>query len=90
MAQAICEILDRIFPATSNSLIGNSKNTSIKSYKELITFVEDRPGHDRRYAIDPSKIETELNWKPVWNFEEALIKTVEWYINKYIVYHNAM
>jgi len=52
--------------------------------------VEDRPGHDRRYAIDPSKIETELNWKPVWNFEEALIKTVEWYINKYIVYHNAM
>ncbi|HOM11319.1 MAG TPA: dTDP-glucose 4,6-dehydratase [Spirochaetota bacterium] len=86
VAQAICEILDRIFPATSNSLIGNSKNTSIKSYKELITFVEDRPGHDRRYAIDPTKIETELNWKPVWNFEEALVKTVEWYINKYIGY----
>ena len=47
--------------------------------EELITFVKDRPGHDRRYAIDSSKIESELGWKPAFDFEEAIVKTVEWY-----------
>ena len=47
----------------------------------LITFVEDRPGHDIRYSLDSSKIRTELNWKPKHNFEEALKQTVDWYIN---------
>jgi dTDP-glucose 4,6-dehydratase len=51
-----------------------------KSYKELLTFVPDRPGHDRRYAIDASKIENELGWKAEENFETGIEKTVEWYL----------
>ena len=51
------------------------------SYKELIKFVKDRPGHDKRYSIDASKISTELNWEPIYSFEEGISKTVNWYIN---------
>ncbi len=47
--------------------------------EDLITYVKDRPGHDRRYAIDSTKIENELGWKPEFRFEEAIVKTVEWY-----------
>ncbi len=54
-----------------------------KSYKELITFVEDRAGHDRRYAIDATKLESELGWKADENFDTGIIKTVEWYLKKY-------
>jgi len=53
------------------------------SYKELITFVEDRAGHDRRYAIDATKLETELGWMADENFDSGIVKTVEWYLNKY-------
>ena len=53
------------------------------SYKSLITFVEDRAGHDRRYAIDATKLETELGWKADENFDSGIVKTVEWYLNKY-------
>ncbi|MDX4070015.1 dTDP-glucose 4,6-dehydratase [Aliarcobacter skirrowii] len=53
------------------------------SYKSLITFVEDRAGHDRRYAIDASKLENELGWKADENFDSGIIKTIEWYLNKY-------
>ena len=66
----ICEILDEIRP----------KNTS---YKEQISFVKDRAGHDRRYAIDASKIENELGWKADENFESGIVKTIEWYLKKY-------
>ncbi len=66
----ICEILDEKVPAE-------------KSYKELITFVEDRAGHDRRYAIDATKIENELGWKADENFESGIVKTIEWYLEKY-------
>ena len=66
----ICEILDNKVP-------------SEKSYKELIIFVEDRAGHDRRYAIDATKIETELGWKADENFESGILKTIEWYLEKY-------
>ena len=52
------------------------------SYKELITFVEDRVGHAKRYAIDATKIETELGWKAEENFETGIIKTIEWYLKK--------
>ncbi|MEM7147813.1 MAG: dTDP-glucose 4,6-dehydratase [Verrucomicrobiota bacterium] len=52
-----------------------------KSPEELISFVTDRPGHDRRYAIDCSKIETELNWSPLENFQSGLEKTVQWYLD---------
>ena len=48
---------------------------------ELITFVDDRPGHDSRYAIDYSKINKELNWKPSVSFAEGLKQTIGWYIN---------
>ena len=51
-----------------------------KPFRELITLVEDRPGHDQRYAIDASKIERELGWKPVETFESGIKKTVEWYV----------
>ena len=50
------------------------------SYKELITFVDDRPGHDKRYSIDSSLIKSELNWKPLIPFDEGLKITVEWYV----------
>jgi len=49
--------------------------------EELISFVEDRPGHDRRYAMDTSRIKSELGWKPVHSFDEGLVKTVEWYLD---------
>jgi len=70
IADKICEILDKLVP-------------SERSYKELITYVEDRAGHDRRYAIDATKIETKLGWKAEENFESGILKTVEWYLDKY-------
>ncbi|USD38663.1 dTDP-glucose 4,6-dehydratase [Ferrimonas sp. SCSIO 43195] len=69
---AICDILDELVP---NKLDGMS------SYKELIKFVEDRPGHDLRYAIDATKISNELNWQPSETFETGLRKTVIWFLN---------
>lgn len=66
----ICEILDTKVPKE-------------KSYKEQITFVEDRAGHDRRYAIDATKIENELGWRAEENFESGILKTVDWYLQKY-------
>ena len=54
-----------------------------KSYKELITFVEDRAGHDRRYAIDATKLETKLGWRADETFDSGIVKTVEWYLKKY-------
>ena len=53
------------------------------SYKSLITFVEDRAGHDRRYAIDATKLENELGWKADENFDSGIVKTIEWYLGKY-------
>jgi dTDP-glucose 4,6-dehydratase len=50
-------------------------------HEKLITFVKDRPGHDRRYAIDIGKIERELGWRPAESFETGIRKTVEWYLN---------
>ncbi len=72
IAAKICELLDVVLPRKNQ-----------KSYKELITYVKDRPGHDLRYAIDASKIENELGWKADENFESGIEKTVAWYINKY-------
>ena len=70
IANIICEILDDINP---------KKNP----HKELLEFVEDRSGHDKRYAIDSSKIQTKLKWKPIFSFEEALKITINWYFNKF-------
>ena len=69
----VCTILDEMKPKMSGS------------YKEQITFVKDRPGHDLRYAIDATKIETELGWKADENFETGIVKTVEWYLKKFQV-----
>ena len=74
IVDAICNILDKkVLPKET---IGK------ESYKELITFVEDRAGHDRRYAIDATKLETELGWKADENFDSGIIKTIEWYLNE--------
>ena len=51
------------------------------SFKDLITFVEDRPGHDKRYAINSEKIEKELDWKPKEDFSSGIKKTIQWYID---------
>jgi dTDP-glucose 4,6-dehydratase len=67
----ICSILDEKVPQANSS------------YKELIAFVEDRAGHDRRYAIDATKLENELGWKADENFDSGIVKTIEWYLNKY-------
>ncbi|MGV6831767.1 MAG: dTDP-glucose 4,6-dehydratase [bacterium] len=72
LALSICEILDKRYPSTNQ-----------KSYKELISFVTDRKGHDYRYAIDSSKISNELKWSPKVSLEEGMLNTVNWYINKY-------
>lgn len=69
VVEAICAILDEIAP---DDRIGPRRN--------LITFVRDRPGHDRRYAIDPAKISRELGWQPRETFETGLAKTVRWYL----------
>jgi dTDP-glucose 4,6-dehydratase len=57
--------------------LGKPKGTSEK----LITYIEDRPGHDLRYAIDASKINQNLDWKPSVTFEEGLSRTIDWYLN---------
>ena len=75
VVETICEILDELAP----SVIANEVKQS--SYKSLITYVTDRPGHDRRYAIDASKIANELNWHPEETFESGIRKTVQWYLD---------
>jgi dTDP-glucose 4,6-dehydratase len=75
IVNAICTILEDKFPIKENKRIQN--------YKDLIVFVEDRAGHDRRYGIDATKIEDELGWKADENFESGIIKTIEWYLEKY-------
>jgi len=67
IAHTICELLDKLQPKEG-------------SYKEQITFVSDRPGHDFRYAIDASKLENELGWEAAENFESGILKTVQWYL----------
>ena len=67
----LCDLLEELHP---------EKPAGIANYKDLITFVKDRPGHDLRYAIDASKIERELGWKPQETFETGLRKTVIWYL----------
>ena len=68
----ICSLLEELAP---------NKPQGIERYRDLITYVKDRPGHDVRYAIDASKIERELGWTPKESFETGLRKTVEWYLN---------
>jgi len=70
VVETICSILDRLHPRANGA-----------TYRELIIFVADRPGHDQRYAIDASRIERELGWRPQETFETGLEKTVRWYLD---------
>ncbi|WP_019591827.1 dTDP-glucose 4,6-dehydratase [Thioalkalivibrio sp. ALE20] len=72
VVERICELLEELAP---------DKPEGVKQYRDLITFVADRPGHDLRYAIDASKIERELGWVPSETFETGLRKTVQWYLD---------
>ncbi len=74
----ICRFLEEIWPAAENDRL---KKLKTASYRHLKTFVTDRPGHDRRYAIDASKIRNQLHWRPKWGFEEGLRKTIAWYLS---------
>lgn len=69
----LCDLMEELAPEV--------KPPSIHHYRDLITFVEDRPGHDRRYAIDASKIQRELGWTPAETFESGIRKTVQWYLD---------
>lgn len=69
IVQTICALLDELRPRADG-----------RSYQEQITYVTDRPGHDRRYAIDARKLERELGWKPAETFDTGIRKTVEWYL----------
>ncbi len=72
VVKAICAILDDLVP---------ERPDGIRSYEDLVTFVEDRPGHDQRYAIDASKIQRELAWTPDETFESGIRATVQWYLD---------
>ena len=72
VVESICDILEELAP---------KKPTGVINYRDLISFVKDRPGHDKRYAIDASKIENELGWVPEETFESGLQKTVQWYLD---------
>lgn len=71
LVKLLCKLMDE--------KLGNEKGTS----EQLITYVKDRPGHDKRYAIDASKINKELGWKPTVNFEEGLSQTIDWYLQNH-------
>lgn len=94
VVETICTILDEIAPLSQKSKVRGQKSESLSSdlcpstseqklssYRELITFVQDRPGHDRRYAIDATKLETELGWKAQENFESGIRRTIQWYLD---------
>lgn len=76
VVHTICELLEEMVPMSTHSREG----VNPQGFKGLITYVTDRPGHDVRYAIDASKIEKELGWKPEESFESGIRKTVEWYL----------
>ena len=75
VVNTLCELLEELHP---------EKPEGVGAYRDLITYVKDRPGHDLRYAIDASKIAQELGWKPVETFESGLRKTVQWYLDNQV------
>ena len=78
MVDAICTALEEEFPAAENQAL---KARGLKRYKDLQVFVPDRPGHDRRYATDITKIRREVGWEPKFSFEEGIRSTVHWYLS---------
>ena len=92
VVHTLCDILDELRPlnpASGEWKVGSGKDSPplstahspLTTYRSLITYVADRPGHDRRYAIDSGKIERELGWKPEETFESGIRKTVRWYLD---------
>ena len=81
VVNTVCGILDELVP---------NHPDGVSNYNDLITFVEDRPGHDLRYAIDASKIERELGWRPLETFESGIRKTVEWYLEHRTWWENVL
>lgn len=73
----LCAVLERVHPGAKNPRL---RERGARSYAELKTFVRDRPGHDRRYAIDPTRIEQEVGWRPRYDFDHGLEQTVRWYL----------
>jgi len=80
IVHTVCALLDELAPAGKRSVRHAKTGEPLTHYAELITFVTDRPGHDRRYAIDARKLERELGWKPAETFETGIRKTVQWYL----------
>ena len=97
VVETICSVLDKLRPLSGEndkcllisdkenphqpSTINHQPTKQINSYKELICFVTDRPGHDKRYAIDATKLKTELGWSPEENFDTGIEKTIRWYLD---------
>ena len=81
VVHTICSVIDALRPAQASKLKHPETSKPLQQYSDLITFIKDRPGHDRRYAINASKIEKELNWYPSETFEKGIQKTVKWYID---------
>lgn len=77
IVRRICSILDELRPVAANA---NLKGKGIAKYEDLITYVKDRPGHDRRYAINCDRIQAECGWEPSETFDSGIRKTVEWYL----------
>ena len=87
---AICTVLEKGVVGEVYNIGGNNEKANIEIVKllidalgqteDLITYVQDRPGHDRRYAIDNTKITSELGWSPAYTFEVGIKKTIEWYL----------
>ena len=83
IVHTVCALLDELAPAPSRGprgVVSAATGNPVQRYAELITHVKDRPGHDRRYAIDARKIERELGWRPAETFETGIRKTVQWYL----------
>lgn len=88
---AICAVMEKGRTGTVYNVGGNNERTNLEIVQlvlqtlgkpnSLITHVQDRPGHDRRYAIDNSKITGELGWKPAYTFEQGMAETIRWYLD---------
>jgi dTDP-glucose 4,6-dehydratase len=79
VVKRICEVLEDLYPIKNNPYL-RKQAPNIKRYSDLITFVADRPGHDRRYAINCDKIKKKLGWQQKYTFEEGLRHTISWYL----------
>jgi dTDP-glucose 4,6-dehydratase len=78
IVDTLCDVLERLLPAAGNAAL---RQRGLRSYRDLKSFVADRPGHDRRYAIDDTKVRQELGWEPRHDFDSGIAATVRWYLD---------